>query len=234
MTEATKIWSIRLESKGREEAKKYLSRESIESILRQIRRGEIAVSRKGVEIKRVYTEPENVYTPEESVYTDCDNCPYINDLDMSKFEEVCDYKGIDRQKAREEAKKELRPLKDMAKDIKAVEDEIERLMTVATKMTPNYDVSPISGTPRNKIEDAIEKIEDYRGRLSKLLLRNLDKKDKCLRKVERIEPQSLQKILIYYYFQDMTMEKTAEAIDKSYQWTYEMFKTALDKYSEIS
>ena len=99
MTEATKIWSIRLESKDREEAKKYLSRESIESILRQIRRGEIAVSRKGVEIKRVYTESENVYTPEESVYTDCDNCPYINDLDMSKFEEVCDYKGIDRQKA---------------------------------------------------------------------------------------------------------------------------------------
>ena len=135
---------------------------------------------------------------------------------------------------REEAKQELRPLKDYAKDIRAVELEIERLMAVATKMTPNYDITPVSGTPKNKIEEAIEKVEEYRGRLSKLILRSLDRKSKCLQKVEQIEPQSLQKILFYYYFQDYTLEKTAEKIERSYQWTYEMYLTALDKYSEIS
>lgn len=135
---------------------------------------------------------------------------------------------------REEAKQELRPLKDYAKDIRAVELEIERLMAVATKMTPNYDITPVSGTPKNKIEEAIEKVEEYRGRLSKLILRSLDRKSKCLQKVEQIEPQSLQKILLYYYFQDYTLEKTAELIDRSERWTYEMYLTALDKYSEIS
>lgn len=135
---------------------------------------------------------------------------------------------------REEAKQELRPLKDYAKDIRAVELEIERLMAVATKMTPNYDITPVSGTPKNKIEEAIEKVEEYRGRLSKLILRSLDRKSKCLRKVEQIEPQSLQKILLYYYFQDYTLEKTAELIDRSERWTYEMYLTALDKYSELS
>ena len=135
---------------------------------------------------------------------------------------------------REEAKQELRPLKDYAKDIRAVELEIERLMAVATKMTPNYDITPVSGTPKNKIEEAIEKVEEYRGRLSKLILRSLDRKSKCLQKVEQIEPQSLQKILLYYYFQDYTLEKTAELIDRSERWTYEMYLTALDKYSELS
>ena len=134
---------------------------------------------------------------------------------------------------RREAKKELTPLKDMAKDIKAVEDEIERLMTVATKMTATYDPINVTGTPKNKMEEAIIKLEDYKGRLSNLVLEDLAYKNKCLDKVYQIEPKSLQKLLIYYYFQNYTIEKTAELLDKSTRWTYEMLMTALDKYSEI-
>ena len=133
-----------------------------------------------------------------------------------------------------EAKKELRPIKDMAKDIKSVEDEIERLMAVATKMTTSYDPINISGTPKNKMEEAIVKLEDYRSRLSGLILRDLEYKNRCFDIVTKIEPRSLQKILLYYYFQDKTMEQTAELIGKSYQWTYELYKTALEKYAEIS
>ena len=91
MTEQTKVLGIRLDSTEKDEIAKYINRESVESMFRQIKRGEINITRKGVEIMRVNTFPESVNT--------CDNCPYINDLDMSSFEEVCDYKGIDRQKA---------------------------------------------------------------------------------------------------------------------------------------
>ena len=31
--------------------------------------------------------------------SDCDGCPYLDDLDMGKFNEVCEFKNIDRQKA---------------------------------------------------------------------------------------------------------------------------------------
>lgn len=31
--------------------------------------------------------------------SDCDGCPYIDDLDMGKFNEVCEFKNLDRQKA---------------------------------------------------------------------------------------------------------------------------------------
>ena len=133
---------------------------------------------------------------------------------------------------RKEAKRELAPLKEMAKDIQSVEEEIERLMAVATKMTTSYEPK-ISGTPKNKIEEAMVQLDEYRKRLSSLLLENLEYKNRCLDKVTMIEPRSLQKILLYYYFQNFTLEQTAELLDRSYQWTYELFKTALDKYAEL-
>ena len=122
----------------------------------------------------------------------------------------------------------------MAKDIQSVEDEIERLMAVATKMTTTYDPINVSGSPKNRLEEAITQLEDYKERLSNLVLENLAYKNRCLDKVYRIEPKSLQKILLYYYFQNYTLEKTAELLDRSYQWTYELYKSALDKYAEIS
>lgn len=92
MTENTKVLGIRLETRDKEELSKYLNRESAESLLRQIKRGEIDLTPKGVEIKRVNTISKNVNT-------DCENCPYMNDLNMSGFDEVCEFKRLDRQKA---------------------------------------------------------------------------------------------------------------------------------------
>lgn len=94
MTENTKVLGIRLDVQDKDYLSKYLNRESAEAILRQIKRGEIVLTSKGVEIKHVNTEAESVNTP------DCENCEFtFNALDMSGFDEVCEFKGIDRQKA---------------------------------------------------------------------------------------------------------------------------------------
>ena len=131
---------------------------------------------------------------------------------------------------REEAKKELKPIKEMESDIRSVELEIERLMAVATKMTPSYDVNGGNPAHTNKIEEALIKIDEYRTRLSKLLLESIDYKNK----ISLIEPASLRKPLILYYFQDKTLEQTSEILGKSYQWTYELYTSALDEYAKIS
>lgn len=116
MTENTKVLGIRLENDKKERLAKYLNRESAEAMLRQIERGEIDLTLKGVVFKRVNNKQEGVNTTiervsdkntaiervntiSESVNTDCDNCPYVNDLNMEAFDEVCEFKGIDRQKA---------------------------------------------------------------------------------------------------------------------------------------
>ena len=134
---------------------------------------------------------------------------------------------------REEAKKELRPIKEMESDIRSVELEIERLMTVATKMTPNYE-GPVQGSGGNRTEDAIIKIEEYRGRLSNLINESLDYKARILNKVEQIYPRTLRSVLMFYYFSNNTMERTAELLQHSYQWTYSMYQSALDEYCKIS
>lgn len=135
---------------------------------------------------------------------------------------------------RDEAKRELRPLKEMDNDIRAVEEEIERLMAIATKMTPVYDTDKVNNSFHNKIEDALIRVEEYRTKLTKLVLKNLDYKNKCLNKVSRISPASLQKFLVYYYFQNMTLEQMAEKIGHSSRYTYTMYEAALDEYSKIS
>ena len=135
---------------------------------------------------------------------------------------------------REEAKEELQKIRKMDHRIKSVELEIERIESVAMKMTPNYEGSIVSGSHKNKIEEALIKKEEYVGKLARYLTKQLNYKQRCRSKIERIEPESLQMFLYYYYFDCLTMEKISEIIDKSPRWTYELFCTALDKYAEIS
>ena len=134
---------------------------------------------------------------------------------------------------RSDAKRELKPIKSMERDIHSVELEIERLMAVATRMTTSYDGINVQGSPKNRVEEAMIKVEEYRTKLTSMLLKHLDYKNRCLNKVSQIQPKSLQKILIYYYFQDKTLEQTAEIIGKSERWTHTMFDEALDEYCKI-
>lgn len=134
---------------------------------------------------------------------------------------------------RDEAKNELRPIKEMESDIKSVELEIERLMTVATKMTPSYG-APGTAAHRNRMEEALIKMEEYKSRLSSLMVASLDYKEQCLIKIKQIQPESLRKFLILYYYQDRTMEQISEIINKTPRWTYELFCSALDEYAKIS
>lgn len=154
----------------------------------------------------------------------------VNTQNRTKIFRLREERG---EMTQEEARRELRIVKDMERDIRAVELEIERLMALATKMTPSYDPNHVQTGKNNRIEDALIQVEKYRERLSHLLLESVDYKNRCLNRVAKIRPKSLQSVLIYYYFQDNTLEKTAELLGKSYQWTYTIFTTALDEYSKI-
>lgn len=134
---------------------------------------------------------------------------------------------------RKEAKEELHKIRYMDSRIKSVELDIERIEAVATKMTPSYD-GMTSGGYKNKIEEALIKKEEYKSRLAHWMLKQLAHKNMCLTKIEKIEPESLQQFLMFYYFDGLTMERISEIIGKTPRWTYELFCTALDEYAKIS
>lgn len=133
---------------------------------------------------------------------------------------------------RKDAKNELRPIKDMEADIKSVMLEIERLDAVRTKMTPTYDANKVSGTKSNKIEEATIKILEYRERLATLTTEKIDYMERCMNKINQIEPASLRMFLRFYYFDGLTIERISEIIDKTPRWTYELFCSALDEYAK--
>lgn len=135
---------------------------------------------------------------------------------------------------RKEAKNELRPIKDMEAEIKSVMLEIERLDAVRTKMSPTYDANKVSGTMSNKIEDATIKILEYRERLAKITTDKINYMERCINKIDQIEPTSLRMFLRFYYFDGLTIERISEIIDKTPRWTYELFCSALDEYAKKS
>lgn len=99
MTEKTKTVSVRLKIKDYERLRKHLTREKLERLLEQLDKGGlVTVPKKDMGILEIL-DFMRVNTKSESVNTDCDECPYKNDLNMNGFDEVCDTKGLDRQKA---------------------------------------------------------------------------------------------------------------------------------------
>lgn len=88
MTDKTKPISIRLNMGDREELVKYITRQSLESILRQIRDGEIEITAEGVVFKRVNTISKSVNTYE---YDDPDG-EWVRDIAHELNISVKDFK----------------------------------------------------------------------------------------------------------------------------------------------
>ena len=66
MTDRTSVLGIRLETEIKDAISKYLTRECVESLHRQMKRGEITLSPKGVVIERVnnFSERVNNFEPD--------------------------------------------------------------------------------------------------------------------------------------------------------------------------
>ena len=66
----------------------------LSSVYRLFEEGKIGLTDDGIVLKGLPQEPRGI------LQNDCDGCPYMeNTLDTSKFDEVCEFKGLDRQKA---------------------------------------------------------------------------------------------------------------------------------------
>jgi len=79
MTELTKVLSIRLNREDKDKLSEYITRESLESILRQIKAGEITITSKGVEFMRVNTISESVNTS-VNTYEDDPDGEWVRDM----------------------------------------------------------------------------------------------------------------------------------------------------------
>lgn len=118
MTEKTKTLGIRINSEDKDRLAQYITRKSLESILRQIDEGEIEITEKGVKMLKntsvntieqsvnttiePISENEDLENAEISGVNTCEGCPYIEaaeELNTSGYLEACHTQGVDAQKA---------------------------------------------------------------------------------------------------------------------------------------
>lgn len=103
MTEKTVIYSARVPKEVTEVLGDIEKRKVLEGVARLISEGYVSIKDGEIAANSVDTFPASVDTNiSESVNTEdyCKGCEYMeNALDMSKFNEVCEFKGLDRQKA---------------------------------------------------------------------------------------------------------------------------------------
>lgn len=76
-----------------------------------------------------------------------------------------------------------------------------------------------------EIADLINDLKEYKRELA-------DKKRLALTVIRKLQPRR-QSILMLYYIQGKTLEKTAEEMGKSYTWLWDEMQEAVTDFSKI-
>jgi DNA-directed RNA polymerase specialized sigma subunit len=115
---------------------------------------------------------------------------------------------------------------------KRIEQELEELAKWdcrATKVTPTYSDMPKGGETSDKIQTAVEEMDEIRMELqsdlqeSRIIMRGVKEA------IKTVEDDTLKNVLLYRYINGKTFEQIAVKLDFSYQWVCELHGRALKK-----
>lgn len=132
------------------------------------------------------------------------------------------------------AKEYLMQLKDIDNLIATESEELLHSEELALRTTQSCDSERVqtSGTS-DKVGEAATSTVD----LENVIIQNIQElisiKNNAIRIINLIPAFKLRTVLLKYYVQNKTLEKTAVEMDKSYQWAYELHKRALKEFDKI-
>lgn len=127
----------------------------------------------------------------------------------------------------------LRSIKDITKEIKAAETEIEKIKTKTLNITQKLKpINVHASLPADPMGDALAAIDIYETMLKDFYEELFEAKAKALATIKRL-PYSYQLPLILYYLQDNTMDETAERLGVSTRQGWNKLKQS-EKEFEIA
>ena len=120
----------------------------------------------------------------------------------------------------------------MAK-VDEIQEECDKFMTRATKMTASFNASSvISTTISDKVSTNAVKIADLKNEWQELLLEAEKEKIKLYRVIMKID-EPYRKILVARYIHRKDFEEIAESLNYSYSWIIHKHKIAVEKFDEV-
>ncbi len=132
-----------------------------------------------------------------------------------------------------DAKEYLEQLKKIDDLIKSLEEEYDRLMTRATNTAVKYrDVVAHSGECSSPQEQNGPELAEYSSKIKEMQKELNATKNKAMDIIKQIQPIEYQIILIKYYIQNKTIERTAEEMRTSYRWAAELKKRAVKEFAK--
>ena len=127
----------------------------------------------------------------------------------------------------------LEEVKDLDKLIKQIKDQIEIEEGLLTDTAVHYkDIQVQTSGAKDMIGEKVPEIADLINDLKEYKRELADKKRLALTVIRKLQPRR-QSILMLYYIQGKTLEKTAEEMGKSYTWLWDEMQEAVTDFSKI-
>lgn len=133
----------------------------------------------------------------------------------------------------EEIKRELGAYLQDKKLLKEKEDDLEELITRATKITTELSDMP-KGTPKleDRMAELASQIVDMKNEKYEQIIKMYKTKKQIEDKIDLLE-QPYRNILYFKYIKGKNLTEVANVIGYNYKWTCEMHGYALKKYKEL-
>ena len=127
----------------------------------------------------------------------------------------------------------LEEVKDLDKLIRQIKDQIEIEEGMLTDTAVHYkDIQVQTSGAKDMIGEKVPEIADLINDLKEYKRELADKKRLALTVIRKLQPRR-QSILMLYYIQGKTLEKTAEEMGKSYTWLWDEMQEAVTDFSKI-
>ena len=133
----------------------------------------------------------------------------------------------------EETKRELGAYLQDKKLLKEKEDDLEELITRATKITTELSDMP-KGTPKleDRMAELASQIVDMKNEKYGQIIKMYKTKKQIEDKIDLLE-QPYRILLYFKYIKGKNLTEVANVIGYNYKWTCEMHGYALKKYKEL-
>ena len=130
-------------------------------------------------------------------------------------------------------KEYLQQYKRLDSYIESQVEELEKWRLLATKVTPTYSDMPSGSGGDDKIQSAVEHMDEIRKMLDQSIDEFVKLKTDIQEKLDAVEDISLRMLLKYRYIDGLTFEQIAVNMNYSYQWICELHRRALQKIETV-
>lgn len=111
-----------------------------------------------------------------------------------------------------------------------IEQEEAMLMDISVRYR---EIQVQSSGARDLMSEKVPEIIDLESQLVDYMREIAEKKQKAFATIKKMKDIRWQQLLLLHYIQGLTLERTAEAMDKSYTWTWQEMQQALKDFEII-